>query len=493
MQRLIRCAPFVSLMHCLMHCFALSAAACIRHILWQLSWPPSPSFFLQRGRGVGDGSADHSADDMLLAINAGLPFATAEALFGGSSAAGDVNPLGLPLAYGPKSGAGAAPAGAMRLALDKSGINWMPPLHIAIDIAIDIASPPVLSSESSAISDSSSSSGASESSSAQQAVVAPPSFVRLDKVDRPLDQPPPLPSAAAAATGGAGAGGAGEGASSGAGAPEIVLLVGPAGCGKSWLALTAFPRHVRINQDLLKTMPACVAAARKALAAGSPVVVDRTHTKAAAREPWLQLAREVRVPARAVFIYAAERAAARLTPTSAVGGGASAASGIGSGASGVGAGAGGSKATLAGFFKAAAPASAVSGVSGSGGSGSAAEAAPLPYRSYNEDDRRLLKGLCFHLNDLRQHSPLGGSDGGLDNRGVPEAVIHSMVNELEAPTLHEGFSEVIPIRFAPAFAVPSVDIARRAEDHVKPEAAAQLALLETAAELFARALTFSFI
>jgi len=52
----------------------------------------------------------------------------------------------------------------------------------------------------------------------------------------------------------------------------------------------------------------------------------------------------------------------------------------------------------------------------------------------------------FHLNALR--GAIGNSDG-VDKRSVPDVVIHSYYKNLEAPSVGEGFEEVIELPFAP--------------------------------------------
>lgn len=64
---------------------------------------------------------------------------------------------------------------------------------------------------------------------------------------------------------------------------ELVLLVGPPGCGKSHYAQHRLSEHVRVNQDTLGTRKKCIAVARKELAAGRPCVVDATNRDIAVR------------------------------------------------------------------------------------------------------------------------------------------------------------------------------------------------------------------
>ena len=52
---------------------------------------------------------------------------------------------------------------------------------------------------------------------------------------------------------------------------------------------------IRINQDILRTRPACLRAAEAALRDGKSVVVDNTNGKIAQREDWLRLAKQMGV------------------------------------------------------------------------------------------------------------------------------------------------------------------------------------------------------
>lgn len=78
------------------------------------------------------------------------------------------------------------------------------------------------------------------------------------------------------------------------------MFVGPPACGKSTyarnVAENSVGRCVRINQDTLKTRPACLKAAREALSAGKSVVIDNTNAKKAQRAEWLSLASSLSSP-----------------------------------------------------------------------------------------------------------------------------------------------------------------------------------------------------
>lgn len=78
---------------------------------------------------------------------------------------------------------------------------------------------------------------------------------------------------------------------------EIVLIIAPQACGKSFLARKFVDRfgYTRANRDALKTVEKCVKVARAALTGtdGHParsVVVDNTNVDQSARKPWLDLA-----------------------------------------------------------------------------------------------------------------------------------------------------------------------------------------------------------
>jgi hypothetical protein len=59
------------------------------------------------------------------------------------------------------------------------------------------------------------------------------------------------------------------------------------------------------------------------------------------------------------------------------------------------------------------------------------------------------KAIPMHLNTVRSVNPLGGVDGPDDKRAVPDMIIHAMYKRFEAPTLEEGFAEVIQARCVP--------------------------------------------
>lgn len=85
-------------------------------------------------------------------------------------------------------------------------------------------------------------------------------------------------------------------------AQELVVLVGPPAAGKSTLSKAMEPWYARVNQDVLGTKKKCLDAARAHLAAGRSVVVDATNKDVATRSDWVALARECRVPCRALVL-----------------------------------------------------------------------------------------------------------------------------------------------------------------------------------------------
>jgi bifunctional polynucleotide phosphatase/kinase len=83
---------------------------------------------------------------------------------------------------------------------------------------------------------------------------------------------------------------------------EMVLLVGPPACGKSTITATHFPKYTRVNQDILKTKKKCLDVASSEVSAGKSVVIDATNKDPETRRDWVQLARELAVPIRAVYV-----------------------------------------------------------------------------------------------------------------------------------------------------------------------------------------------
>ncbi|EPY19904.1 bifunctional polynucleotide phosphatase/kinase [Strigomonas culicis] len=76
------------------------------------------------------------------------------------------------------------------------------------------------------------------------------------------------------------------------GGPEMVLMVGYPGCGKSTFCRRHLLPHgyVYVNRDTLKTKERCLAAAAEAWRAGRHVVVDNLNASRADRAPYIALA-----------------------------------------------------------------------------------------------------------------------------------------------------------------------------------------------------------
>ncbi|KNC53465.1 polynucleotide 5'-hydroxyl-kinase [Thecamonas trahens ATCC 50062] len=89
---------------------------------------------------------------------------------------------------------------------------------------------------------------------------------------------------------------------------EMILLVGLPGSGKSHFATTHLvpAGYAWANRDTLGTKAKCKAAAKAALAAGTPVVVDNTNPSPSARAEYIKLAAAAGAPVR-VFIFDATR------------------------------------------------------------------------------------------------------------------------------------------------------------------------------------------
>jgi len=86
------------------------------------------------------------------------------------------------------------------------------------------------------------------------------------------------------------------------GSPELVLVVGPPGAGKSSLVLSTFPEYVRANQDALKTKDKCLKAVSEALKSGKSAIVDNQNKDKATRKAYLDAAKAAGVASRAVLL-----------------------------------------------------------------------------------------------------------------------------------------------------------------------------------------------
>ncbi|ETV98649.1 polynucleotide kinase 3'-phosphatase [Aphanomyces invadans] len=83
---------------------------------------------------------------------------------------------------------------------------------------------------------------------------------------------------------------------------ELVVLVGSPASGKSSFCKAYFSTHGRINQDTLKTLAKCKAAAQDMLSQGKSVVIDNTNRDIKSRAEWIAMARDHNVPVRAFYL-----------------------------------------------------------------------------------------------------------------------------------------------------------------------------------------------
>ena len=84
--------------------------------------------------------------------------------------------------------------------------------------------------------------------------------------------------------------------------PEIIVLVGIPGAGKSTLARTRFPGYKRINLDTLKSRHRENFAILEALERGESLVIDNTNTTRRSRSKYVHYARRFNFPIRAILL-----------------------------------------------------------------------------------------------------------------------------------------------------------------------------------------------
>ncbi|KLJ12772.1 hypothetical protein EMPG_12222 [Blastomyces silverae] len=85
---------------------------------------------------------------------------------------------------------------------------------------------------------------------------------------------------------------------------ELVIFCGSPGSGKStfyWKYLEPLG-YERVNQDILKSRPKCLKVAKEYLQAGKSVAVDNTNAGPETRAFWIELAKEVNVPIRCIYL-----------------------------------------------------------------------------------------------------------------------------------------------------------------------------------------------
>ena len=85
---------------------------------------------------------------------------------------------------------------------------------------------------------------------------------------------------------------------------EVVIFVGSPGSGKSTFWKTYFSSYERVNNDTLKTPAKCLKVCSESLAQKKSVVIDNTNSSKHTRSPYLQLCKELCVPARCIFFTA---------------------------------------------------------------------------------------------------------------------------------------------------------------------------------------------
>jgi bifunctional polynucleotide phosphatase/kinase len=85
---------------------------------------------------------------------------------------------------------------------------------------------------------------------------------------------------------------------------EVVIFVGSPGSGKSTFWKNYFSSYERVNWEALKSHEKCLKACREFLAKKKSVVIDNTNSTKNHRSSYLQLCKELDIPARCIFFSA---------------------------------------------------------------------------------------------------------------------------------------------------------------------------------------------
>eukprot|EP00051_Salpingoeca_urceolata_P025530 m.459687 g.459687 ORF g.459687 m.459687 type:complete len:454 (+) comp20342_c6_seq8:60-1421(+) len=86
------------------------------------------------------------------------------------------------------------------------------------------------------------------------------------------------------------------------GTPEVVVMVGFPGSGKSSFSKHAFPSYEYISRDLLKKWQKCVQACDQALSAGKSCIIDNTSPDVESRKRYIDVAKKHGVPVRVFWM-----------------------------------------------------------------------------------------------------------------------------------------------------------------------------------------------
>jgi len=70
--------------------------------------------------------------------------------------------------------------------------------------------------------------------------------------------------------------------------PELIILIGSPGSGKSTVCARYFSNYVHVNQDTLKTKQKCMEMCKKSLTDGKSAIVDAQNKKTDLRAEWIQ-------------------------------------------------------------------------------------------------------------------------------------------------------------------------------------------------------------